>query len=121
MTDDRRGAPRVDIVGTLSGEACVLAPITVTNISHTGVLIECAYPLTVDTANDLRLHLDGEDVVAMVRVAHCRIAKLGHELVRYAAGLEFMDLQPHVAAVLAAYIDRVSQPTDLPAGGPTSP
>jgi len=121
MADDRRGAPRVDIVGTLSGEVSVLAPITITNISRTGVLIECAYPLTVDSANDLRMHLDGDDVVAMVRVAHCRIAKLGHELVRYAAGLEFVDLQPHVAAALAAYIERIRRPPDRPAGGPTSP
>lgn len=121
MADNRRGAPRTDIVGTLSGEVSVLAPITVTNLSRTGVLIECGHPLIVGSANDLRLHLDGDEVVAMVRVAHCRIAKLGRAVVRYAAGLEFVDLQPHDAAAVAAYIDRLNRPPDRPSGGPTSP
>ena len=55
----------------------------------------------------MRLHLGDQPVVVTARVVRCHVADLGHELVRYVAGLEFIDLPPHAAAAIAAFIDDV--------------
>lgn len=109
MSEERRGTPRLDIPGALAGEVSVLVPIAVREISLSGILVESAYPLIIDSAHEIRLHLGDRAVVVKGRVVHCRIADLGHELVRYTAGLEFMDLPPHVASAIDAYVAGLRQ------------
>ena len=109
MPADHRESPRLDLLGTLPGEVSVLAPIAIRDISQTGVLGESAYPLLIGSAHQLRLHLGSSTVVVTARVARCEVADLRHELVRYVAGLEFIDLPPHAAAAIAAFIDDVLQ------------
>jgi hypothetical protein len=106
---DHRESPRLDLLGTVPGEVSVLAPISIRDISHTGVLGECAFPLLIGSAHELRLHLGSYTVVVTARVIRCEVADLGHELVRYVAGLEFIDLPPHAASAIAAFIDEVRQ------------
>jgi hypothetical protein len=112
VPDDHRESPRLDLLGTLPGEVSVLAPIAIRDISHTGVHVECAYPLLIGSAHQLRLHLGDRSVVVTARVVRCEVADVGHDAVRYVAGLEFIDLAPHAAAAIAAYIAGVRQRRD---------
>jgi hypothetical protein len=120
VPDDKRGFPRLDILGTLPGEVSVLAPITFRDISRKGVLGECGFPLVIGSAHDMRLHLGDQAVVVRARVVHCRVGDLGHELVRYIAGLEFIDLAPHASAAIDAYIERVRRQRGSTPGAPPS-
>ena len=97
----------MDLLGSLPGEVSVMAPITVRDISRTGVQVECAYPLLIGSAHEVRLHLGDQPVIVKARVVRCHVADLGHEIVRYVAGLEFIDLAAHAAAAIHAFIDDV--------------
>jgi c-di-GMP-binding flagellar brake protein YcgR len=124
MPHDRRESARVDILGTLTGEVSVLAPVVVYDISETGAMVECGFPLILGSGHELRLHLADDSVVVTARVARCHVADVGRELVRYVAGLEFVDLSPHAGAAIASYVQqlrrrRATAPDDPT--GPTSP
>ena len=124
MTHDKRESARIDILGTLAGEVSVLAPIIIRDISQTGALVECGFPLILGSGHDLRLHLGDDSVVVKARVVRCHIADIGRELVRYVAGLEFVNLPPHVGVAITAYIEHLRrQRESAPDGGagPTSP
>lgn len=107
MDAEQRGTPRVETMGKLTGEVSVLAPIVVYDISRHGAQVECAFPLILGSAHELRLHLADDSVVVRARVIHCHIADIGHERVRYVAGVEFIDRQPHVDAAIEAYLERL--------------
>jgi len=121
MAHDKRESPRIDILGTLAGEVSVLAPILIRDVSQSGALVECGFPLILGSGHDLRLHLGDDAVVVKARVVRCHIADIGHELVRYVAGLEFVDLPPHVGVALAAYIEQRRRQRESPPDGPVSP
>lgn len=109
MDPDRRGSARTEILGRLAGEVTVPAPMVVRDISRSGAQIECAFPLVLGSAHDLRLHLDDDVVVVKARVVHCEIADLGRDLVRYVAGVEFVELPPHAEAAIEAYLEQLGQ------------
>jgi len=121
MDNEKREMPRVDILGRLAGEVSVLAPIVIHDISRTGAQVECAFPLILGSGHELRLYLGDDPVVVKARVAHCHIADLGHELVRYVAGVEFVDLTPHAASAIGAYIQRLERERQTPTGGGPKP
>jgi c-di-GMP-binding flagellar brake protein YcgR len=124
MFHERRESPRIDILGRLAGEVSVLAPVIVHDISATGVLVECGFPLILGSGHDLRLHLGDDAVVVKARVVRCHIADIGRELVRYVAGLEFVNLPPHVGVAIARYIEHLRRQRESDPGGPagsTSP
>jgi PilZ domain len=116
MGPDKREAPRTEILGRLSGEVNVPAPMLVRDISRTGAQIECAFPLILDSAHQLRLHLGDDSVVVQARVVRCQIADIGRDLVRYVAGVEFVELPPHADAAIAAYLDRILRERDAALG-----
>ncbi|MFO7694654.1 MAG: PilZ domain-containing protein [Vicinamibacterales bacterium] len=107
MGPDKRESPRTEILGRLAGEVSVTAPALIRDISRGGAQIECAFPLILGTAHELRLCLGDDAIVVRARVAHCQIADIGRDLVRYVAGVEFVELPPHAEAAIAAYLDRV--------------
>jgi hypothetical protein len=109
MGPDKRESPRTEILGRLAGEVSVPAPTLIRNISCRGAHIECAFPLILGSAHELRLHLGGDSVVVKARVVHCQIAEIGRDLVRYVAGVEFVELPPHADAAIAAYVDRIQR------------
>ena len=109
MGPDKRESPRTEILGRLAGEVSVPAPAVVRSISRKGAQIECAFPLILGSAHELRLHLGDDSVVVKARVVHCRIADIGRDLVRYVAGVEFVELPPHADAAIATYLDRVQR------------
>jgi hypothetical protein len=105
MAHDKRESARVDILGKLAGEVSVLAPIIIRDISRTGVLVECGFPLILESGHDLRLHLGDDSVVVKARVVRCHIADVGRELAK-AAQVEFGGFRRRSAA---ARILRVSR------------
>jgi hypothetical protein len=109
MGSEKRESPRTEILGRLAGEVSVPAPTLVRDISRTGAQIECAFPLILGSAHELRLHLGDDSVVVTARVVRCHIADIGRDLVRYVAGVEFVNLPPHVDAAISAYLDRVQR------------
>jgi len=116
MGPDKRESPRTEILGRLAGEVSVSAPTLIRNISRTGAQIECAFPLVLDSAHELRLHLGDDAVVVKARVVHCQIADIGRDLVRYVAGVEFVELPPHADAAIAAYLARIQRERDAGRG-----
>jgi hypothetical protein len=109
MDPDRRESQRTEILGRLTGEVSVPAPMVVHDISRVGAQIECAFPLILGSVHELRLHLDDDAVVVKARVVHCQIADLGRDLVRYVAGVEFVDLPAHAEAAIAAYLEELDR------------
>jgi hypothetical protein len=121
MGPDKRESPRTEILGRLAGEVSVPAPTLIRNISRTGAQIECAFPLLLGSAHELRLHLGDDSVVVTARVVRCNIAEIGRDIVRYVAGVEFVDLPPHAGTAIAAYLDRLRRERDAGAAGPGRP
>jgi hypothetical protein len=109
MAPEKRESPRTEILGRLSGEVSVPAPMVIRDISRTGAQIECAFPLILGSAHELRLHLGDDSVVVRARVVRCHIADIGRELVRYVAGVEFVEVPFHVDAAIALYLEQVRQ------------
>ena len=107
MGSERRESPRTEILGRLAGEVSVPAPTLIRDISRGGAQIECAFPLILGSAHELRLHLGDASVVVTARVLRCEIADIGRDMVRYVAGVEFVELPPHVDAAIAAYLERI--------------
>lgn len=113
MSPERRELPRTEILGRLAGEVSVPAPMLIRDISRGGAQIECAFPLILGSAHGLRLHLGDASVVVTARVARCEIADIGRDLVRYVAGVEFVELPPHADAAIAAYLERIEGERNL--------
>ncbi|MCX6538714.1 MAG: PilZ domain-containing protein [Acidobacteria bacterium] len=126
MTHDKRSVARVEVPGGLPGEVSVVAPVEIREFSQRGAMLDTAFPLVLNSIHDLRLELDDHSIVVKGRVAHCSIAELGGELVRYRAGIEFVDVPPHAASAIKSYLDGVSERRAArgaahPPKGPTSP
>lgn len=109
MDRDQRRSPRTEILGRLSGEVSVAAPMLVRDISRAGAQIECAFPLILGSAHEIRLHLEDDAVIVKARVVRCQISDVARDIVRYEAGVEFVELTPHADAAIAAYLDRVAR------------
>jgi hypothetical protein len=77
--------------------------------------------LILGSGHDLRLHLGDDSVVVKARVVRCHIADIGRELVRYVAGLEFVNLPPHVGVAITAYIEYLRRQRESAPGGPAGP
>ena len=112
--------PRTEILGRLAGEVSVPAPTLIRDISRGGAQIECAFPLILGSAHELRLHLGDASVVVKARVVRCEIADIGRDLVRYVAGVEFVELPPHADAAIAAYLERIEAGAEPPRRGPAA-
>jgi len=102
-----RDGERLQILGDLRGAVLVLQPITIKEIANGGVQVETDFPFHVDTLHELRLELGGCSVVVKGRVAHCSVVEMDIEVIRYRSGLEFVEVPPHVAAVIDAFIEDV--------------
>jgi hypothetical protein len=109
MDPDKREFPRTEILGRLSGEVSVPAPMLIRDISRTGAQIECAFPLILGSAHELRLHLGDDSVVVKARVVRCQIADIGRDIVRYVAGVEFVELPHHADTAIADYLERLQR------------
>jgi PilZ domain len=113
MSSEKRDAARLDILGELQGEVSILAPLTIKEISLGGALVETAFPLQLNSLHEFRLELGGRTVVLRGRIAHCRIADVGQDVVVYRAGLEFIEPSDHVVEAVESYIEHVRRERGL--------
>ena len=107
MAENRRDRNRVEILGDLQGEVMVYQPLSIKEISHGGCLVETAFPFHLDSLHDLRLTLGDRSVVVKGRVAHCCIADVDQETVRYRSGLEFVDASERILEVIDGFIEAI--------------
>jgi hypothetical protein len=107
MRENTRDSERLQILGDLSGEVMVFQPMTVKEISLGGAQVETAFPLHLDSLHELRLTLGDRSVVVKGRVAHCSISDVEQEGVIYRSGIEFIEPNERVHAVIAGFIDAV--------------
>jgi hypothetical protein len=107
LPPEKRDTERIEILGELRGEVMVFQPLAIREISRRGLLIEVAFPLQVDSLHEFRLTLDDRSVVVKGRVAHCRICDVDQG-VRYRAGIELVEPNPHADAAIAAFMEAIS-------------
>jgi hypothetical protein len=107
MDADKRETERLPMLGELHGEIMVFQPMAVTEISLTGVAVETAFPLHLDSLHELRLSLGERSVVLKGRVVHSHISDIDGDTVRYRNGIEFVEPSDHAAAAIGAFLDAV--------------
>jgi hypothetical protein len=61
------------------------------NVSATGVLLDSPVPMALDSAQTIRLEVDGQGVTVEARVRHVRQENYDSEGPRYAIGLELIE------------------------------
>jgi hypothetical protein len=105
---EKRDTERIEILGELRGEVMVFQPLAIREISRRGLQIEVGFPLQVDSLHEFRLTLDDRSIVVKGRVAHCRICDVEQGVVRYRAGIELVEPNPHADAAIAAFMDAIS-------------
>ena len=105
MTEaDRRDTERVKVAGGLDGEVMVYQPVTITEISHGGALVETSFPLQLGSLHDLRLALGPTSVVVKARVVHARVSGVAQEQVVYRSGIEFIESAARASAAIDAFV-----------------
>ncbi len=105
--DDKRAAERYPILGDLHGEVTVFQPITIREISRTGVQIETSVPLQLNSLHQFRLMLGDRSVVVRGRVVHCRVSDVDDQGTTYRSGVEFIEMSDLVATAIAAFVDAI--------------
>ena len=88
---DRRSQPRYDVIGTLWGVLELDEEARLRNVSSTGVLLDSPVPMALDSAQTIRLAVDGQGVAVEARVRHVRQQADDAREPRYVVGLEFIE------------------------------
>jgi hypothetical protein len=104
MPDDKRDSERVLIPGEVKGEVTVYEPMTILDMSVTGVLIETKFPLQLDSLHDFRLSLGNRSVVVKGRIVHSKIGELRQGAVLYRTGVEFIEPSEHARAAMRSFV-----------------
>jgi hypothetical protein len=104
---DKRDSDRVAMLGQVLGEIMVYEPMTVTNLSVTGVAIETRFPLHLDSLHDMRLTLGDLPVVVKARVVHSHISDIDPDLVTYHSGMQFVELPDHAGSAIRGFLEAV--------------
>ena len=86
---DRRTAVRFDVIGALWGVLELNEEAQLRNVSTTGVLLDSPVPMALDSAQTIRLAVDGQGVAVEARVRH--VHQTEDTEPRYVIGLEFIE------------------------------
>ena len=78
-------------------------------LSETGMAVETACALLVDSLHEFRLTLARETVVVRGRVAHSRICDVDRDVVTYLSGVEFVDVSDRTAATIAGFLTTIKR------------
>lgn len=105
MTDERRSAERIELLGTVHGDVLIIQSTEIRQISLGGMLVETRFPMAVESLHEFRLVLGDPSVVVKGRVAHSRISDVVHDGVFYQSGVEFIEPSAVVTAAIARFID----------------
>ena len=107
MSDEKRDAERLTILGDLFGEVMVYEPMLIKEIGIAGATIESRFPLHLDSLHDFRMVLGDTSIVVKGRVIHCRISDVDQDIVTYRTGIEFVEASDRVLNAIASYLDSV--------------
>lgn len=107
MSDEKRDAERLTILGDLFGEVMVLEPMLIKEIGIGGATIETRFPLHLDSLHDLRVMLGDRSIVVKGRVVHSHISDVDQDIVTYKTGIEFVEPTDRVVQAIAEYLDGV--------------
>jgi hypothetical protein len=83
----------------------VFQPTAVREISHSGMLVETAFPLQLDSLHDFRLTLGATSVVVKGHIAQSQISDVDQDVVTYQSRVDFVEPPPRVAAAIAGFVD----------------
>lgn len=105
MSDEnKRDSARVQVPSPLSGEVKVFQPITILDVSASGIKLETPFALQLDSLHDFRISLGERSVVLKGRIAHCHIGELKAGVVIYRTGVEFVETSDHVQAAIEHFV-----------------
>ena len=107
MSDKKRQAERVPMLGELQGEVMVFQPMLVRDISRGGVTVETRFPLQIDSLHEIRLTLASRSVIVKGRIVHAHISDVDQDTVVYRTGLEFVEPSPAVRDAIVEFIEAV--------------
>jgi len=117
MSDEnnKRDAPRLPVPAPLSGEVKVFQPMTISDVSASGIQIETPFALQLDSLHDFRISLGERSVVLKGRIAHCHIGELKEGVVIYRTGVEFVETSDHVQAAIEHFVEALKLVQRAPA------
>ena len=107
MSNEKREAERVPILGDLHGEVMVFEPMAIREIGLGGIQVETRFPLQLNSLHDVRLTLGSRSVIVKGRVAHCRISDVDQDVVTYRSGLEFIEPSDRIGEAIREFLDSV--------------
>ena len=107
MSEDKRDAERLPILGALQAEIMVFEPMLIREISRSGATIETRFPLHLNSLHEIRLTLGDRSLVVKGRIVHSRISEVDQDIVTYRSGLEFVDVSARVTDAIAGFLDTV--------------
>jgi hypothetical protein len=93
MADDRRRAPRVELLGQIHGQVVPYdVTVTVRNVSLGGLSLETPFPFPLGVAHDFRLRL-GDDSAVLLRgtILRCEAQRAHDGSTVYLTGVQFLD------------------------------
>jgi hypothetical protein len=109
------------VIGALWGVLELHEQARLRNVSATGVLLDSPVPMALDSAQTIRLEVDGQSVTVDARVRHVRQQNYDSTGARHAIGLELIEpptpvLQSieQLSAEDPAALDEVSGLGDVP-------
>src|SRR5262249_3791856 len=82
---------RYDVIGALWGVLELHEQARLRNVSATGVLLDSPVPMALDSAQTIRLEVDGQTVTVDARVRHVRQQNYDSRGARHAIGLELIE------------------------------
>jgi len=90
---ERRRSPRIELLGELYGHVVALdVPLTVRDMSLTGLLIEAPVAFPVGAVHQFSLMLgDDSSIVLSGRVCRCRAIERADDVAWFESGIEFVD------------------------------
>jgi hypothetical protein len=105
FTSDRRAAPRIGIVGWLSGRVAPgEEPVSVSQIGETGMQVETSTTLSPLATYEFRFSLDeGRQARVLGRTVHGRF-DVRSDGVHYTYGVQFVEVDRETAASLKEFI-----------------
>lgn len=106
---DRRGKPRFDIVGELSGTLETALRLPMQDISSGGAMIQSHMRLPEESVHKLTLTAGGQDFSTPVKVRHVREATSADGERSFLIGLEFLSVHPVLVGHIAEWMEMVTQ------------
>jgi PilZ domain len=108
---EKRRFPRVRVEQGGKGQLKTTTPVSILNVSPTGLLMEVAASLRPGSTYDLVASVSGVPFTVLVKVTRCRAGGFmpdgrGGRLLQFRAGAEFVNLQPKQVEEIAKAIEK---------------